>query len=107
MSITNRDIVAIEHLVDSEAKRPFTAYVLWFFLGWLGAHRLYAGRPKSGLGMAALSLSIIGLPITIVWWMADAVMLSSILDEDRELLYDKQARLMLENRPDLSIVLKI
>jgi TM2 domain-containing membrane protein YozV len=98
MSITDRDMVAIEHLVESEAKKPFTAYALWFFLGWLGAHRFYAGRPKSAMAMAGLSLTIIGLPVTIFWWMADAVLLGSILTEDRELLYDKQARLLLESR---------
>ncbi|MCA3718586.1 MAG: TM2 domain-containing protein, partial [Brevundimonas sp.] len=28
-------------------------YVLWLFLGSVGAHRFYVGRWKSGLGMAA------------------------------------------------------
>jgi TM2 domain-containing membrane protein YozV len=100
MSITTRDIVEIESLVDSQAKKPFTAYALWFFLGWFGAHRFYAGRAKSGFGMMALSLSMIGLPISIFWWMADAVVLGSILEEERELLYDQQARLLLESRTD-------
>jgi TM2 domain-containing membrane protein YozV len=100
MSISTRDIVEIESLVESQAKKPFPAYVLWFFLGWLGAHRFYAGRPKSAMAMAALSLSMIGLPITIFWWMADVVLLGTILSEERELLYDQQARILLENRPD-------
>jgi hypothetical protein len=96
MSITYRDIVEIESFVESQAKKPFAAYALWFFLGWFGAHRFYAGRTKSALGMVALSLSVVGLPISILWWMADAVVLGSILQEERERLYDKEARLMLE-----------
>lgn len=98
MSITTRDIAEIEDLVDREAKKPLSAYALWLFLGWFGAHRFYAGRVKSGFGMALLSLSIIGFPIALFWWMADAVLLSTILEEERELLYDSQARLLLEDR---------
>jgi TM2 domain-containing membrane protein YozV len=96
MSITDSDVRLIERVVEAEAKKPFTAYVLWFFLGWLGAHRFYAGRRKSGFGMLALTLSMVGLPISILWWMADAIVLGSILQEERELLYDKQARYLLE-----------
>ena len=98
MTVTDRDILEIESAVDIEAKKPFTAYALWLFLGWFGAHRFYAGRPKSALGMAALTLSIVGLPISIFWWMADAIVLGSILSEERELSYDKHARLVLESR---------
>lgn len=97
VSITQRDMVDIESLVENEAKKPLAAYALWFFLGWLGAHRIYAGRAKSGFGMMALSLSLIGLPVSICWWMADAVLLGAILQEEREALYDHQARLMLED----------
>jgi TM2 domain-containing membrane protein YozV len=100
MSISRRDIARIEGLVESRAKKPLTAYALWFFLGWFGAHRFYAGRAKSAFGMAALSISVIGLPISIFWWMADAVILSSILNEERELLYDQEARLLLEDAED-------
>lgn len=100
MSITNRDLTHIESLVDDQAKKPFTAYVLWFFLGWFGAHRFYAGRRSSGFAMAGLSLSIIGFPIALVWWLTDAIVLGSILSEERELLYDQHARLMLEARGD-------
>jgi TM2 domain len=98
VSVSQDDMVQLERLVDREAKQPFPAYALWFFLGWLGAHRIYAGRKKSGLAMAALSLSLIGFPIAFFWWLADAVLLGTILSEERELLYDQQARLLLENR---------
>lgn len=98
MTITARDMAEIESIVDQQAKKPLPAYALWFFLGWFGAHRFYAGRSKSGLGMALLSMSIIGFPISLFWWMADAVMLGSIIEEERDLLYDSQARLLLEDR---------
>ncbi len=36
-------------------KNVTVAYLLWFFLGGLGAHRMYAGRVGSGIGMAGLA----------------------------------------------------
>lgn len=39
-----------------------TAYALWFFLGALGAHRFYLGRPASGL---AYLLAFVGSPWTL------------------------------------------
>jgi TM2 domain-containing membrane protein YozV len=99
VSIIERDIVTIESLVERDGKKPFVAYVFWFFLGWLGAHRMYAGRKKSGFAMMALSISVIGFPVSFFWWMADAIILSSILNEERELLFDQKARQFLESRP--------
>jgi TM2 domain-containing membrane protein YozV len=57
------------------------AYVLWFFLGYLGIHRMYCGRVASGVTMLALTV-IAGFtfPILIghvlsfvvaVWWFID------------------------------------
>ncbi|WP_082511775.1 TM2 domain-containing protein [Devosia sp. Leaf420] len=34
---------------DIEKKSLVVAYVLWFFLGYVGVHRFYLGRPISGL----------------------------------------------------------
>jgi TM2 domain-containing membrane protein YozV len=57
------------------------AYVLWFFLGYLGIHRMYCGRVGSGALM--LALTVIGsftFPLGIghllvfviaVWWLVD------------------------------------
>jgi hypothetical protein len=98
LSIVDSDIVAIESLVDREAKKPVVAYIFWLFLGWFGAHRFYAGRPKSAFAMLALSLSAVGLPVSILWWLADAFVLPSILHEERELLFDQKARILLEDR---------
>ena len=46
----------IEAMVASSKKSMWTAYVLWYFVGGLGAHNFYLGRP----GLAALQIA--GLP---------------------------------------------
>ncbi len=48
------------------------AYVLWFFLGWLGVHHLYIGR---GIGIWLLSLiTFQGLGF---WWLIDLFLIPS------------------------------
>lgn len=41
---------------QSNKKSTGLAYVLWFFLGSLGAHRFYLGRTGSAIGMLVLSV---------------------------------------------------
>lgn len=50
---------------QSNKKSTGLAYVLWFFLGSLGAHRFYLGRTGSAVGM--LVLCILGW--LTVWMM--------------------------------------
>ena len=57
------------------------AYVLWFFLGYLGIHRMYCGRVTSGVVMLACTV-LGGLTFSVlighalafivaVWWLID------------------------------------
>jgi hypothetical protein len=100
LSIGEHDLIALEDVVEREAKKASVAYTFWLFLGWLGAHRFYTGRRKSAFAMLGLSVTIVGLPVTILWWLADAFILPSILEEERELLFDRKARLFLEDYVD-------
>lgn len=72
---------------DIEKKSLIAAYVLWFFLGYVGVHRFYLGRPVSGLIM--LMLSAVTLVLTLIsfgflsflwaivglWWLIDALLI--------------------------------
>jgi TM2 domain-containing membrane protein YozV len=96
VEITKEDMIAIELRTDEEAKNPFPAYVLWFFLGWLGAHRFYVGETRTGFAMLILTLSMVGFPITFFWWLTDAIRLGGLLQENRDLVRDRIARETLE-----------
>lgn len=75
---------------DIEKKSLLVAYVLWFFLGYVGAHRFYLGRPISGFIM--LAFSAVTLLLTLVsfgvlgflwfavglWWLIDALLIPGI-----------------------------
>ena len=42
--------------LDYEPKRKsvWVALLLWFFLGWLGAHRFYFGKTNTAIGLFSL-----------------------------------------------------
>jgi len=77
-------------------------YVLWLFLGWAGVHRLYVGRWKSALGMAAAGLvtwiltsllgPYLGVPMT-VWWIVDAFLIPGWIRLANEANASKRATL--------------
>lgn len=76
---------------DIEKKSLIVAYVLWFFLGYVGAHRFYLGRPVSGLTMLALSAVVFILTLVSfgvlgflwflvgLWWLIDALLIPGIV----------------------------
>jgi len=77
---------------DIQKKSLVAAYVLWFFLGYIGAHRFYLGRPLSGFIM--LAVSAIFLVLTFVsfgvlgflwfamglWWLIDALLIPGMAE---------------------------
>ncbi|HZF33358.1 MAG TPA: TM2 domain-containing protein [Candidatus Angelobacter sp.] len=41
---------------DANKKSAVVAYLLWFFVGMLGAHRFYLGRIGSGIAILVLTI---------------------------------------------------
>lgn len=66
------------HLVDGEEasdRRILPAFLLAFFLGTFGVHRFYCGRTGSGIAMLLLTVSGIGLLVTVVWHVVDWILI--------------------------------
>lgn len=73
---------------EAAKKSVLVAYLLWFFLGVFGLHRIYLGHVVSGLLMLALwgvgtllSVILIGYVILVVpflWWLLDAVLIPGL-----------------------------
>lgn len=54
---------------DANKKSVIVAYILWFLLGAIGAHRMYAGRWISGLIILAISAVSAVLWIIALGWI--------------------------------------
>jgi TM2 domain-containing membrane protein YozV len=65
------------------------AYLIWFFLGYGGVHRMYLGRWTSGLlmlGVFVMSwvlslvfIGYVGLGFILVWWVIDALLIPGMV----------------------------
>ena len=77
MTFTTNDMILIESRVANERKSAGAAYFLWFFLGWLSAHRFYMGKPFSAV-LQILSYFIL---VGFVWWVIDLFLIPGMIDQ--------------------------
>ncbi|WP_087750806.1 TM2 domain-containing protein [Paraburkholderia caledonica] len=85
MSETAREMM----MYDAQKKSVGVAYLLWFFLGTLGAHRFYAGRTGTAIVQLLLTIAgactmLLGVGFFIVgcvglWVLIDAFLLPGII----------------------------
>jgi TM2 domain-containing membrane protein YozV len=73
-------------LFEANKKVPVVAFLLWFFLGLFGAHNFYLGRTGVAVTQLILSITIVGLIITWVWWVVDAFLISGWIREQNNQL---------------------
>jgi TM2 domain-containing membrane protein YozV len=73
-------------LYDANRKSAVIAYILWFFLGWFGAHNFYLGRKGVGIAQVLLTISVIGWFITLVWVVVDAFLIPGWVRRQNNLL---------------------
>jgi len=76
---------------DANKKTALIAYLLWFFAGYLGAHRFYLGRIVSGLIMLVLFIlscvgmvilvGFIGLAVIGLWWLIDGFLIPGMISD--------------------------
>ena len=76
---------------DANKKSALLAYILWFFLGLFGLHRMYLGRVGSGIAMLVLhGISwltylhpdrLCRLRHPGLWWLIDALLIPGMTRE--------------------------
>ena len=73
-------------LFEANKKSALTAYLLWFFLGLLGGHNFYLKRTGVAVAQLVLSLTLVGMVITIVWVLVDAFLIPGWVRNQNNLL---------------------
>ena len=78
------------------------AYILWFFLGFFGVHRMYLGRVGSGIAMLVLHglawltywilIGWFGFGILGLWWLIDALLIPGMARAYNNRLVDSLTR---------------
>ena len=69
-------------IFEANRKSVGVAYLLWLFLGMLGAHRFYAGSKKTGVMQLLLALSIVGWVVLIPWLLVDLALIPGIVRDE-------------------------
>jgi len=85
MALSTNQMILIEQRVTNDSKNAMVAYLLWFFLGWLSAHRFYLGKPVSAILQIISYFVLIGF----VWWFIDAFLIPGIIKSHRDRLRER------------------
>ena len=95
-----RQLMIVESEIKNQGKNMIVAYVLWYFLGFLGGHRFYMKRTGSAIAQLILSITIIGIFVTFIWWVVDAFLLHNwVKEHNRELEYRLVSQMIAEQGP--------
>ncbi|MES3092008.1 TM2 domain-containing protein [Sphingomonas aerolata] len=63
-------------------RNKYVAALIAFLIGTLGIHRFYLGRTGSGIVMLVLSITLIGLAVTVPWAFIDMIRYLMMSDEE-------------------------
>jgi TM2 domain-containing membrane protein YozV len=94
LALSTQQQMLVEQRLANEKKSTGISYLLWFFLGAFGAHRLYLGKIGSAIAMiclfwggAVLSLILVGYVLLLaygIWWLVDAFLIPGMVERDAQ-----------------------
>lgn len=70
--------------VNVSPKSRLAAFLLAFFLGGFGLHRMYVGKVASGVVMLLLTISVVGILIVGFWVLIDWIFILTGEFKDKE-----------------------
>lgn len=69
-------------IYEAHRKSTGASYLLWFFLGFLGAHRFYLGRTGTGIAQLLMCLTVVGIIPLAFWWLIDGFRIPGMVREE-------------------------
>ena len=91
MGLSTQDKILIETRISNEGPSVAVAYLLWFFLGILSAHRFYLGRPGTAILQIVSYLVIIGF----IWSFVDGFLIPGMIRARQEQMRQRLTTLAL------------
>lgn len=79
--LDTQEKLLVDNAIANRGKNPVIAWLLWFFLGLLGAHRFYFGKIGTGILMILLTFCF---GIGTIWWIIDAFRINSWIRQNHE-----------------------
>ena len=79
MALTTSELMLIEQRVTNDGPSTGVAYLFWFFLWFVSAHRFYLGRP----GTAILQILSYFILIGFFWVLIDAFLIPGMIRDKR------------------------
>lgn len=75
--LSTEEMLLVNSEVEKKKRSLVVAYLLWFFLGALGAHRFYFKKTGTGIAMLLMVVLTIGFGaiITGIWALVDAFLM--------------------------------
>jgi TM2 domain-containing membrane protein YozV len=73
-------------LFDANKKTALVAYILWFFVGIFGGHNFYLKRIGVAVAQLILSITVVGMVITVIWVLVDAFLIPGWVRRQNNLL---------------------
>lgn len=75
--LSTEEMLLVNSEVEKKKRNLVVAYLLWFFLGALGAHRFYFKKTGTGIAMLLMVVLTIGFGaiITGIWALVDAFLM--------------------------------
>lgn len=77
-NMTDQELTLVQSEMAKRHKSNVVAWLLWLFLGTVGAHRYYLGKTKSAIAMT-LTLGGVG-----IWTLIDLFFVSKMIREANE-----------------------
>ena len=82
MALTTAQLSLIEQRVANDGPNIVVAYLFWFFLALVSAHRFYLGRPGSAILQILSYLVLIGF----FWVVIDLFLIPGMVRQKRDAL---------------------
>lgn len=90
MTISVAEMSLVEQRVANDGPSIVVAYLFWFFLWFVSAHRFYLGRPVSAI-LQILSYFIL---IGFVWVLIDIFLIPGMIREKQNEIRDNMMRVL-------------